>query len=102
CPIPTFGSEADGSYRAIGLRLPEGRSVDRTDRIVGRIADANEEASGAPIVLCFFPLSNEQRREIAHKLLDRSAEGLVVDHVLAAHLALNRPDELPVALFEAA
>jgi len=79
CPVPFFGSQAQGRYRAIFVW---GKPADEDlPRIVG------ESASSQPTIVFYLGrLRERQRRELARVTRSTGASFLVVDEILMLHL----------------
>jgi hypothetical protein len=94
CPIPYFGSSAQGRYRLICVS-------DRTgvDQLLTRIGPTT---NSRPVFAFYFgALGDRQRREIAAEARAKRRSIVVVDEVLLMFLTAERGSRLP-ALFSCA
>jgi hypothetical protein len=93
CPIPYFGSLAQGRYRLIFF--PDRTSA---DQIVARIGPT--VTSRPTIVLFFGRLTERQRRELSAEARAKRRSFLTIDEILLTFLTAERGSRLP-ALFGA-
>lgn len=113
CPVPEYGSSANGRYRLIYYIDRLGRhpitrdeddgvtGVDRPseDRIV---ADAEEISRGISVIaFCFGRLDMTRRRNLARLCREKRQSVLVVDDILLLYLAASAGPRLPM-LFQCA
>lgn len=89
CPLPIYGSIANGNYRIICVwgRPPE-------DRIIDDIGKT--ELRSPAIVLYFGRMSTTRSRDLAHQCRERKRTFLVVDEKLVLYLCGERGSRLPV------
>ncbi|TLS54096.1 hypothetical protein FE782_01765 [Paenibacillus antri] len=94
CPLPAFGSEANGKYRIFCFWDRE-----TSDHILESIGETHGQA--ATIAFHFGRMTAAKARELANKCRERRRTALIVDELLMFYLCGVRNDRMPV-LFQCA
>ena len=92
CPVPAFGSQAQGRYRILCLwdRPPE-------EDILNAIGDTSH---GSPVLVFHFGrMTEKRRRDLARLCRERRRTFIVIDDALMLYLCGERNARLPI-LFE--
>jgi hypothetical protein len=87
CPLPAFGSEANGRYRVLCVW---GRPTEQD--LIGQVG----ETHAATLVFYFGRLTVQRRRDLARLRVEHGRTFLVLDDILLAYLCGERGSRLPV------
>jgi hypothetical protein len=88
CPLPVFGSAADGRYRVLCVW---GRPSEQD--LIGQVGETHP---GASLVFYFGRMTVQRRRDLARLRFEHRRTFLVLDDILLAYLCGERGSRLPV------
>ncbi len=92
CPLPMFGSDANGHYRVL--------VVTKRPAVEDILNDVSEVSHGAPIIVLHLGRMTEQRRrELAEQCRLRRKTFVVIDDALFLYLCGEHGSRLPVMFF---
>jgi hypothetical protein len=88
CPLPVFGSTANGRYRVLCVW---GRPSEQD--LIGQVGETH---AGPPLVFYFGRMTVQRRRDLARLRFEHRRTFLVLDDILLAYLCGERGSRLPV------
>ncbi len=91
CPVPIFGSQANGIYRVLcDWESPT------FDSIINEI-DSSRQSNHSPIIVLFFRrLSENRRRELAKLTREKNKSFIIIDDLVTLFLCFAKGNRLPI------